>query len=350
MPKFKDDKEWFKEAKRLHQEQGLNASQIREKIGFHEGYRIDNSGSKGIRKINLATKLKKDTARNAKSKAPESTRQFFDSDESYQKYLDANAQDLRGIQSRTSKASKDSGTLYHKGHMQSSKEGGSWTSRNFRLENGSNNSSHGQTSPSRASLLTSGTPVDWDGDAINYLDPSGLPQEYTPKDKQRIQNAPADKVDEVTAQVDAERWKAIKENPDARPIRTNPNPQRRGPTTTQQFQGLTIDSHKPGTRLPRKGKLKIPKVNIPLAGGLLAGGAALLSGGSPAQALESLVEAENPIENLDAGPIFNEKMDFGEYLKIAKAQNAKPLWERLQSGAFGTQAIRGRSGAQRSQQ
>ena len=123
MAKFKDDKEWFAEARRLHQEQGLNAAEIKKKIGFHEGFRIDNSNSQGIRKISLATKKKKDDLRKAKEKAPESTRQFFDSDESYQKYLDANSQDLRGIQQRTSLASKERGIQYHKGHIQSINEG-----------------------------------------------------------------------------------------------------------------------------------------------------------------------------------------------------------------------------------
>jgi hypothetical protein len=246
MSKFKDDKEWFKEAKRLHQEQGLNAAQIREKIGFHEGFRIDNSSSQGIRKINLATKLKKDTLRNSKGKVPDSTRQFFPNDKSHKTYTQTVGRDKSGINTRTRQATLDRGILYHKGHIQSSDLGGSTTSRNLRLENGSNNSSHGRVSPSRGALLNTGAPVDWNNDAINYLDPDGLPLEYSPQAKQRILNAPADMVDEVTAQVDKEVWDRIKKNPDARPIRTNPNPRVSNPPTKQRFNGLSISAFDQG--------------------------------------------------------------------------------------------------------
>ena len=252
MPKFKDHTEWFKEAQRLHKEKGLNAAQIKEEIGWHEGFRIDNSGSKGIRKVNLATKLTKDTKRAGKGKVPESTQQFFPDAKSHDTYRSSVARDKQGINERTRLASQDAGILYHKGHVQASEVGGSTSSRNLRLENGSNNSSHGQSSPNRAALLNSGTPVDWDGDAINYLDPSGLPNEYTPQAKQRILNAPADKVDEVTAQVDKETWDRIKKNPNARPIRTNPNPQVSNPPKKQNFPGLTRDAFNQGKPKPRR--------------------------------------------------------------------------------------------------
>ena len=45
-----------------------------------------------------------------------------------------------------------------------------------------------------------------------------------------------------------------------------------------------------------RGKLKLPKVNIPLAGGLIAGGATLLSGGDAMAAVGNMIDAENPID------------------------------------------------------
>ena len=270
MPKFKDHDEWFKEARRLNKEKGLNAAQIEEKIGFFEGFRINNSKSKGITKVNLAVKKAKDTKRIGKGKVPESTSQFFPDEKSYKTYKGSVARDKRGIGDRTRLATKDSGILYHKGHIQSSDLGGSTTSRNLRLENGSNNSAHGRTSPNRAALLNTGTPVDWDGDAINYLDPSGLPDEYTPQDKQKILNAPADKVDEVTAQVDKKRWDAIKVNPDARPIRTNPNPKVTNPPTKQNLTRLTRDAFNPNRSNPAMRMIRKGGKWVPLVGAVSA--------------------------------------------------------------------------------
>ena len=312
MPNFKTDKEWFTEAKRLHKEKGLNAAQIKERIGFHEGFRIDNSSSQGIRKINLATKLKKDTKRNGKGKVPESTREFFPDDKSHDTYKRSVGRDKLGINARTRQASVDRGIQYHKGHIQSSEMGGSTTSRSLRLENGSNNSSHGKSSPPRGALLNTGTPLDWDGDAINYLDPSGLPNEYTPQDKQKILNAPADKVDEVTAEVDKKRWDAIKMNPDARPIRTNPNPRISNPPTKQNFHGLTRDAFNQGAPKPRGAARKISRY-VPLAGAiapLISAGDAFAKG-NHAEGVVNVGEAiigEIPfgdvaIESADAMPV-----------------------------------------------
>ena len=89
---------------------------------------------------------------------------------------------------------------------------------------------------------------------------------------------------------------------------------------------------------------------MPLLGGVLMAGGTLLAGGSPGQAFSSFVETENPIENLDAGPVFDERQDYGQVLKEAKEQNAKPLFDRLKEGALGTRAIRGQSGAQKALQ
>lgn len=79
-------------------------------------------------------------------------------------------------------------------------------------------------------------------------------------------------------------------------------------------------------------------LSVPLIGGVVAGTATLASGGSPAQAFGAAVEAENPIENLMAGPIYNEDehgTDYGTYLKKQQEFNKKPLNERLMLGAVG---------------
>ena len=94
-------------------------------------------------------------------------------------------------------------------------------------------------------------------------------------------------------------------------------------------------------------------LSVPFIGGVVAGTATLASGGSPAQAFGAVVEAENPIENLDAGPIFNEREDFGTVLKQAKEQNQIPLKTRIQNGAFRLffpKPSRGRYGAKLDQE
>ena len=92
---------------------------------------------------------------------------------------------------------------------------------------------------------------------------------------------------------------------------------------------------------------------VPMLGGVVAAGATLASGGTPAQAFGAAVEAENPIENLAAGPIFDESQDFGTVLEQARVQNQIPLSTRIENGALKVlfpQQIRGRSGAKRAQE
>ena len=99
-------------------------------------------------------------------------------------------------------------------------------------------------------------------------------------------------------QVQDARWKAIKENPNARPIRTNPNPQIKNPPTKQNFQGLTIDKTRPGVKLPRsvRGLKSLSKAaKIPLIGGLTVTGLSLLEGANPLEAAAAGLDAENPI-------------------------------------------------------
>jgi hypothetical protein len=290
--------EWRAEGRRLHRQEGLNALQIRKIIGDKEGFDIENSNSLGIRFRPKGVKAK----RLKLEKVPDSNRSLFVDDESFNKYKKSVAQDKRGINERTTQASKDRGIKYNKGHLQSAETGGPTSSRNLTLENGSRNSSHGAASASRGALLNTGVSTSWKEDAINYLDSSGLPLEYPPKALQEIRRASPDMVDEVTAKVDKEVWDRIKKNPNARPIRTNPNPQIFNPPTKQNFAGLTIDQTRPGLPKPRKVKTpKIPKaLKIPLLGGLVAGATTLASGGDAMAALGDAIDAENPF---DSGPV-----------------------------------------------
>lgn len=243
-------KEWRAEGRRLKAE-GLSIENIHERIGkYNNGYRLERSNSKGInfRPLNIrADRVKAE-------KVPDESRGLFIDDESFDKYKKSVAQDKRGIDARTKQATTDKGIKYNKGHGQSAKTGGPTSSRNLMLENGARNSAHGQANPSRAGLVNSGVATSWREDAINYQDSSGLPLEQTPWDNQQIRNAAPDQVDAVTAKVQEARWKAIKKNPNARPIRTNPNPQVKNPPTKQNFAGLTIDKTRPGSPKPRAPK------------------------------------------------------------------------------------------------
>lgn len=99
-----------------------------------------------------------------------------------------------------------------------------------------------------------------------------------------------------------------------------------------------IDTYRKGfSPQIKNGRLRLGKVakNIPIAGGLAMGGLVLATGGTPAQAFDALVETENPIENLDAGPVFDESQDYGEAIRQAKQRNSLPLDVRLKNGALG---------------
>lgn len=85
-------------------------------------------------------------------------------------------------------------------------------------------------------------------------------------------------------------------------------------------------------KLKLKGFGKVLKV--PVLGGFMAAGATLASGGGAKAAVHEFIEAENPINNLDGGAVFNERHDFSDVLKASAAQNAKPLIERLKAGAL----------------
>ena len=101
-----------------------------------------------------------------------------------------------------------------------------------------------------------------------------------------------------------------------------------------------LEKQQIANRRSTKAKLKVKNgvarvLSVPLVGGAVAGALTLAEGGTPAQAFGALVQAENPIEDLDAGPIFDESQDFGEVLRQTKEQNARPLMDRLDEGALG---------------
>ena len=284
-------KEWRKEGRRLKKE-GLSIEEIHKRIGkYNNGYRLEHSNSKGINFRNVSIR----ETRAALEKVPDESRKLFIDDESFDTYKASVAQDKRGIDARTRQATKDSGIKYNKGHGQSAKTGGPTSSRNLMLENGARNSGHGATNPNRGALLNTGVATSWKEDAINYQDSSGLPLEQTPWDNQQIRNAAPDKVDEVTRQVQDARWEAIRKNPNARPIRTNPNPQVKNPPTKQNFQGLTIDKTRPGVKLPRAGRKLAKKALalVPIAGGIdaLSRSAAAAQKGDYATAAVNVGEA-----------------------------------------------------------
>lgn len=82
-------------------------------------------------------------------------------------------------------------------------------------------------------------------------------------------------------------------------------------------------------------KLKSFVRKVPALAGIVAAGGTLLNGGGVQAAAREFIDAENPLNNLDSGAIFNESQDYSQALKAAAAQNAKPLLERLKAGALG---------------
>ena len=92
---------------------------------------------------------------------------------------------------------------------------------------------------------------------------------------------------------------------------------------------LKIPKKSPATKGLRK------TLKVPVLAGLIAAGGTLLAGGGAQAAAREFIDAENPLNNLDSGAVFNESHDYNEALKIRAAQNAKPLLERLKSGVLG---------------
>lgn len=119
------------------------------------------------------------------------------------------------------------------------------------------------------------------------------------------------------------------------------------------FSQQVLQDRNPGATL-KAGKalkaertaLKIPKkspatkglgkaLKVPVLAGIVAAGGTLLSGGGAQAAAREFVDAENPLNNLDSGALFDESQDFSQALTMAAAQNVKPLLERLKAGALG---------------
>ena len=95
--------------------------------------------------------------------------------------------------------------------------------------------------------------------------------------------------------------------------------------------------YRQGVQAKRAGKIL---KNAPLLGGFVMATGTLLATGDAGQAAKAFVETENPIENLDAGPVFDEREDYAKVIADAKTQNAIPLLDRLRQGVLGTSYTR----------
>ena len=261
-----------------------------------------------------------------REEVPERLRERFDTDaefEEYKRYVKSGNTEGGRLASQSSSPGKK----FNKGHIAALGAGGSHDPMAQRLESETGNKStqHEAEIP-RDRLVATGTPRDWDEAVTLYQNPELVPTELTPQDKQRIWRG------EDPDLVYSQRQTAIDQNPLARP---NPNRVRRVAPRLEISNGSF--RFKPGIG-GKLGKL----AQVPLLGGVAAGALTLSTGGSPAQAAGAFVEAENPLENLDAGPIFNESQDYGDVIRQANQQNAVPLMDRLQSGVLGTRQIKGR--------
>ena len=108
------------------------------------------------------------------------------------------------------------------------------------------------------------------------------------------------------------------------------------------FKTPTIGMFRQQANLKRASRQVASKAP-PLLGGLALATGTLIAGGSPGQAFEAFVETENPLEDFDAGPVFDEKEDYAKVIQDAETQNKRPLSERLNEGALGMfgRAVRG---------
>lgn len=125
--------------------------------------------------------------------------------------------------------------------------------------------------------------------------------------------------------MDAARERENKQIAARRSVRAKAKPE------PEVFKQMRIQNMRKLAGMDKLGKL----AKVPLLGGTVIAGATLLSTGSPGQAAKAFVETENPIENLDAGPVFDEREDFGKVIQDAKTQNERPLGERLNEGVLG---------------
>ena len=289
---------------------------------------IEQGGHMHPRKASVRENFRNN--RSQREEVPERLRERFDTDaefEEYKRYVKSGNTEGGRLASQSSTPGKK----FNKGHIAALGAGGSHDPMAQRLESETGNKStqHEAEIP-RDRLAATGTPRDWDEAVTLYQNPDMVPTELTPQDKQRIWKG------EDPDLVYGQRQAAIDQNPLARP---NPNRVKR--------VAPQLNMYRQQVQARRLGKLAN---KVPLLGGLAMAGGALLTTGDAGQAAKAFVETENPIENLDAGPIFDEREDYGKVLQDAKKQNASPLWDRIRQGVLGTRAIRGRSGAQKALQ
>ena len=110
--------------------------------------------------------------------------------------------------------------------------------------------------------------------------------------------------------------------------------QDRNPAATLKA-GQALKAERAALRVPKKTPGISKALNVPVLAGLMAAGGTLLAGGGAQAAAREFVDAENPLNNLDSGALFDDSTTYSQALKIRAAQNAKPLLERLKAGAFG---------------
>jgi hypothetical protein len=300
MPHYSSKAEWLAEGRRLLSI-GTSVDDLKKQIGTY----TDSGGQlhavqrkkEGIIGRNMTNVKARNKRRDGWEAIPESLKELFSSPEAFEEYQLSVKQGKAEITRKTRQAGEN-GTEYNKGHITSAKDGGPSTERNYRLENKRNNASHGASSPPVEAARNAGYSTTWKEDAINFQDPSGLPTEYTPKDKLEILNAPPDKIDQVTADVDRRRWEAIKKNPDARPIRTNPNPNRRSTLRPGNVPSGVMTSTPPVRPKPSRKAVKA------LAAAGIAAPSIVGTGVSAAethQRAQLAIDTKNPMDFVQAG-------------------------------------------------
>ena len=86
-----------------------------------------------------------------------------------------------------------------------------------------------------------------------------------------------------------------------------------------------VSNNRPNARSLKKG------LGLPFVGGFIAGATVLSQTGDAKAAVGAAVDAENPINNLDAGELFDESQDYQTVLDQAKESRKKPIKDALKS-------------------
>ena len=82
---------------------------------------------------------------------------------------------------------------------------------------------------------------------------------------------------------------------------------------------------------------------LPFVGGLIAGATVLAQTGDAKAAVGAAVDAENPINNVDGGKLFDESQDYQTVLNQAKASRKRPIKDALKSFASNESRYIGKS-------